>query len=180
MPKRILILGGGFGGMFAAREIRKRLGQSVEVELINADNYFMFQPLLPEVAAGAITAPHTVTPLRMLLKGIFFRMAKVAAVDVERQIVTVFQGVQRRPTDQPHLSGPICLLVHDRPLVHLDDGFWGRRAVAQSTVWSFRVVVFPPFFDQDLGLAQAVKDLAVQELVSEPCVEAFAVSVLPW
>ena len=55
MSKRILILGGGFGGMFAAREIRKRLGQAVDVELINADNYFMFQPLLPEVAAGSIS-----------------------------------------------------------------------------------------------------------------------------
>ena len=87
--------------MFAAREIRKRLGQAVDVELINADNYFMFQPLLPEVAAGSITAAHAVTPLRMLLKGIFFRMAKVAAVDVDRQIVTVFQVVQRRPTEVP-------------------------------------------------------------------------------
>ena len=69
--------------------------------------------------------------------------------------------------------------MHDRPLVHLDDGFGGRRAVAQSTVWSFGVVVFPPFFDQDLGFTQAVEDFTIQELVAEPGVEALAVSVLP-
>ena len=44
---------------------------------------------------------------------------------------------------------------------------------------SFGVVVFPPLFDQDLSLAQAVEDLTVQKLVAEPGVEAFAVSVLP-
>ena len=45
--------------------------------------------------------------------------------------------------DQPRLSGPFWLLVHDRPLVHRHDGFRGRWAVAQSTVWSVGVVVFP-------------------------------------
>ena len=70
-------------------------------------------------------------------------------------------------------------VVHDWPLIHLDDGFGGRWAVIQSTVWSFCVVVFPPFFDQDLCLAQAVEDFAVQELIPEPGIEAFAVSVFP-
>ena len=62
--------------------------------------------------------------------------------------------------------------MHDWPLVHLDDGFGGRWAVAQSTVGSFGVVVFPPFFDQDLCLAQAVEDFTIQELVLEAGIEA--------
>ena len=41
------------------------------------------------------------------------------------------------------------------------------------------VVVAPPLFDQDLGFAQRVEDLTVQQLVPEPCVEALAVAVLP-
>ncbi|MGP6088413.1 FAD-dependent oxidoreductase [Antarctobacter jejuensis] len=102
MPQRILILGGGFAGMFAAREIKKRLGDSAEVELINDENYFVFQPLLPEVAAGSIAAPHAVSPLRFLLRNIFVRKARVDNVDFERRIVTVFQGVQRRPTEVPY------------------------------------------------------------------------------
>ena len=44
------------------------------------------------------------------------------------------------------------MLVHGRPLGHRDDGFRGWRAVAQSTVRSLGVVVFPPFFDDDLRL----------------------------
>ena len=70
--------------------------------------------------------------------------------------------------------------MHDRPLAHRDDGFRGWRAVSQSTVRSFGFVVFSSFFDQDLRFAQAVEDFAVQELISEPGIEGFAVSVLPW
>jgi hypothetical protein len=46
-------------------------------------------------------------------------------------------------------------------------------------VGSFRVVVFSPFFDQDLCLPQAVEDFAVQEFIAKPGIEAFAVAVLP-
>lgn len=99
MTKRILVLGGGFGGMFAARQLKKRLGDRADVELVNNTNYFVFQPLLPEVAAGSITAIHAVSPLRSLLPGIRVRQARVDAVDPARKIVTVFQGVQRRPTE---------------------------------------------------------------------------------
>ncbi|MCO8145631.1 FAD-dependent oxidoreductase [Rhodovulum tesquicola] len=99
MADRIVVLGGGFGGMYAARALRKRLGKSVRVELINADNYFVFQPLLPEVGAGSITPGHAVSPLRFLLRGVFVRKAQIDSVDFERRIVTVFQGIQRRPTE---------------------------------------------------------------------------------
>lgn len=99
MAQRVVVLGGGFAGLFAAREVKKRLGDKVEVELINDQNYFVFQPLLPEVAAGSITAADAVSPLRFLLKGIAVRKARIAAVDFETKTVIVFQGVQRRPTE---------------------------------------------------------------------------------
>ena len=95
----ILVLGGGFGGMFAAREAKKRFGARATVEIINDENYFVFQPLLPEVAAGSITAVHAVTPLRFLLDDCTVRKARIAEVDFDRKVVTVFQGVQRRPTE---------------------------------------------------------------------------------
>lgn len=95
---RIVVLGGGFAGMFAARNLRRRMGGDAEIELINAENYFVFQPLLPEVAAGQVTAPHAATPLRLLLKGVFVRKALVHSIDFAKQEITVFQGVQRRHT----------------------------------------------------------------------------------
>ena len=71
------------------------------------------------------------------------------------------------------------MLVHDWLGCHRDDGFWSRWAVAQCTVGSFGIVVFSPFFDDDLGFAERVKDLAVEQFIAEPRVEAFAVSILP-
>jgi NADH dehydrogenase len=99
--QRIVILGGGFAGLYAARELRKRL-TNVQIELINAENYFVFQPLLPEVGAGAITPLNAVSPLRVLLKGVRTRKAVIDSVDLEHKTVTVFQGVQRRPTEIPY------------------------------------------------------------------------------
>ena len=71
------------------------------------------------------------------------------------------------------------MLVHDRPGCHRNDGFRGRRAVAQSTVWSLGVVVFPSFFDDDLRLFQGVEDFAVQQFVPEAGIKTITVAVLP-
>jgi len=102
MATRIVVLGGGFGGMYTARALKRRLGRSAEIELINAENYFVFQPLLPEVGAGSIMPAHAVSPLRFLLKGVQVRKAVVDSVDFERKVVIVFQGIQRRPTEVPY------------------------------------------------------------------------------
>jgi NADH dehydrogenase len=98
MACRILILGGGFAGLYAARNIQKLMGRDVEIEVVNRDNYFVFQPLLPEIAGGAISAINAVSPLRFLTKGISMRKAEIDSIDPKLQQVTVFQGVQRRPT----------------------------------------------------------------------------------
>ena len=98
MACRILILGGGFAGLYAARNIQKLMGRDVEIEVVNRDNYFVFQPLLPEIAGGAISAINAVSPLRFLTKGISMRKAEIDSIDPKLQQVTVFQGVQRRQT----------------------------------------------------------------------------------
>ncbi len=72
------------------------------------------------------------------------------------------------------------MLVHNRPGIYRNDGFRGWRAVAQSTVWSLCIVVFPPFFNDDLRLFQGVEDFSVQQFVPEAGIKAFTVSVLPW
>src|ERR671917_1008416 len=60
------------------------------------------------------------------------------------------------------------------------DHLWSWRAVAERGVRAHRVVVASPALDHDLRLAQAVEDLAVQQLVTEPGVEALDEAVLPW
>ena len=71
------------------------------------------------------------------------------------------------------------MLVHSRTLVYRHHVFWRRWAVAQGAVGSDCVGVVPSSFDQDLGLAQRVEDFTIEQLVSEPGIEAFTLAVLP-
>ena len=115
MTTKVLILGGGFSGFFTARHLKKLLKHKVSIELINRENYFIFQPLLPEVAGGSISAQNAVSPLRFLIRDIKIRKAEVESIDKENQTVTIFQGVQRRPT-QLHYDHLVIALGSDSDL----------------------------------------------------------------
>jgi NADH:quinone reductase (non-electrogenic) len=97
--KKVLVLGGGFGGVFAAKAL-ERLGRGkLDVELVNANNYFVFQPLLPEVAAASIHSADAVVPLRQLLRRVQVRQAEVMGIDFDKKSVIVVQGTRRIPID---------------------------------------------------------------------------------
>ena len=100
--KKVLVIGGGFGGVFAAKELARRGGDKFDIELINNNNYFVFQPLLPEVAAATIHSSDAVVPLRLLLRGIQIRQADVMGIDFAEKTVTVVQGFRRVPVDLPY------------------------------------------------------------------------------
>ena len=97
--KKILVLGGGFGGVFAAKSLEKLGRGKIDVELVNANNYFVFQPLLPEVAAASIHSADAVVPLRQLLRGLQVRQAEVKGIDFDKKSVIVVQGLRRVPID---------------------------------------------------------------------------------
>ena len=85
--KKILILGGGFGGVFCARRLEKINKNFFDVELISNNNYFIFQPLLPEVASGTISAADAVTPIRQMLPNIKFRKAQIIDINVKKKML---------------------------------------------------------------------------------------------
>lgn len=95
--QRVVIIGGGFGGAFTAKYLRRYAARDFEIELINTTNYFVFQPLLPEVASATISAPDAVTPLRYMLPGVKFRMAEVTGVDLDAGKIRLLQGTRRFP-----------------------------------------------------------------------------------
>lgn len=100
--QRVVIIGGGFGGAFTARYLRRHAPRDVEIELINATYYFVFQPLLPEVVSGTISAPDTVTPLRLMLPGVKVRMAEVTAVDFAAREIRLLQAyLEHIATNRP-------------------------------------------------------------------------------
>ena len=91
---RVVILGGGFGGVYTAKYLTGLLGSrtDIEVELLSEENYFVFQPLLPEVAAGGIAATHVVNPIREIVPKARFRCCSIRSVDLEKKEVLVSQG----------------------------------------------------------------------------------------
>ncbi len=96
--KRVLILGGGFAGFYTALDLDRRLAwdRSFEVVLVNEDNFFLFTPMLHEVAASDLDPTHIVNPLRKMLRNTTFYEATATAIDLEKRRVTVCNGPTRR------------------------------------------------------------------------------------
>ncbi len=95
-PVRILILGGGFAGVYAAMELERRLGRDsgVAITLVSRDNYFLFTPMLHEVAASDLDVTHIVNPIRKLLKRAAFYQGEVQSVDLQARRVRVCHGAE--------------------------------------------------------------------------------------
>lgn len=98
---RIVVLGGGFAGIYTAMELEKRMdGQDdFEVVLINKENYFVFQPMLPEVISGTIGMLDVVSPIRRLLPRTDLHVREVESIDLDRREVVCSAGFRA----QPHL-----------------------------------------------------------------------------
>ncbi len=92
--KRVLILGGGFAGLTVAMELEKKLplDPSVEVTLVNRDNFFLFTPMLHEVAASDLDLTTIVNPVRKMLRHVHFFAGEVDQIDVEKRRVVVSHG----------------------------------------------------------------------------------------
>lgn len=87
----IVIIGGGFGAMNAAMTLDRQLkrGLKAEVTLISRSNFFLFTPLLAEVAASLVEPRHAVNPIRRMFRRVRFIGGTVQTVDPIRRIVAV-------------------------------------------------------------------------------------------
>lgn len=83
--RRVVIIGGGFGGAYAAQELSRRANGEIEVTLLDRNNYMLFYPLLVEAGVGAVEPRHVVVPLRKFLPRGDFRMAEVQKVDLKKK-----------------------------------------------------------------------------------------------
>src|SRR5262245_35173088 len=80
---RILILGGGFGGVYTALTLEKLLGSDpgVEIGLVSREDYLVFQPMLPEVISGNIGIVDTISPIRRLCPGTTLYTREIEGID---------------------------------------------------------------------------------------------------
>ncbi len=88
--KRVLVVGGGFGGMYAARHLEKQLPAGVaDIVLVNPENFMLYTPLLPEAASGTIEPRHVVVPLRRVLRRTRLIVGRAVSIDVDQHTCTV-------------------------------------------------------------------------------------------
>jgi len=96
---RIVVLGGGFAGIYTALALEKAMDgrDDFEVVLINKENYFVFQPMLPEVISGTIGMLDVVSPIRRLLPRTDLHVREVESVDLEKKVVMCSPGFRAQP-----------------------------------------------------------------------------------
>lgn len=102
--KRILILGGGFAGAYAALHLEKRLrgAPDVEVVLVSRVNFVLFTPMLHEVAGADVAVTDIVQPLRKMLRHTRVAVADVEAIDLAGRQVRVRLSDIPNPVDIPY------------------------------------------------------------------------------
>jgi len=92
--KRILILGGGFAGVYTAYELHRCLGnEPVDVAIVNRENFFVFYPLLPEIISGAIETSSILNPIRLVTPETTLYVGEVAEIDLDKKRVDVRLGL---------------------------------------------------------------------------------------
>ena len=86
-----MILGGGFGGLYTAKNLERRLrtDDKVEVTLVSRDNFFVMTPLLFEAGSGVLDPRHAVASIRTYLKRTHFVQAEIEHVDLDLRRVSV-------------------------------------------------------------------------------------------
>src|ERR1700752_320847 len=96
-PKQIFIHGGGFAGVYPARYLEQLLRpEEASITLINRENYWVYQPMLPEVISGSIGLTNVVSPIRRLCRRTNLVMREVEDIDLNKQIVTISPGFRPR------------------------------------------------------------------------------------
>src|SRR5437016_4270361 len=106
-PKQIVILGGGFGGVYTAIHLERLLARdnAVEICLVSRDNFFLFTPMLHEIAASDLEITNIVNPLRKMLRKVEVLVGDVDQIDLPNKRVLVSHGYRNHSLqiDYDHL-----------------------------------------------------------------------------
>jgi NADH dehydrogenase len=154
----VVISGGGFGGLYAARQLERSMPRhSTRITLVNDVNFLLYTPFLPEAAAGTLEPRHVVTPLRDVLEETRLILGAVVARDPARRVVTV----RNIEGDHDELRYDRLLVAHGSvsrvlPVPGLEEHAVGFKTLADA-IWLRNHVI------QSLELADASDDPAERD-----------------
>ena len=131
---RIIILGGGYVGLYTTMRLLHRLRKrEADITVVDPRSYMTYQPFLPEASAGSLDARHVVVPLRKVLKGAEILNARVVSLDHSRQVVRV------APLEGPEYDVPYDVVVvalgsvaRTLPIPGLSDEAVGFKTVEEA------------------------------------------------
>jgi NADH dehydrogenase len=134
---RVVIVGGGFGGVAAARRFEELVtrGLPVDVTLVSQSNYLLFTPMLAEVASSALEPQHISAPVRAACPLTGFRRAALDAIDPERGVVTVSCGPGLPAAELPydHLVLALGAVPHFLDLPGLEEHSFTLKSLGDAT-----------------------------------------------
>src|SRR5260370_28660905 len=97
VPRQSLILCVGCAGVYPARCLEKLLRpEEADITLVNRENYWVYQPMLPEVISGSIGLTNVVSPIRRSCPRTSLAMREAEDIDLKNQIVTLSPGFRPR------------------------------------------------------------------------------------
>jgi NADH dehydrogenase len=142
MPAEILILGGGYAGLWTARRLERRLGAAeANLTIVNDVNFMLFTPLLPGAAGGTLEPRHVVVPLREELKRTRLVLGRVEGADPVRRVARVCTAggdVQEHRYD--HLVVALGSTSRTLPIPGLADYAIGFKTLPEAIALRNRLV----------------------------------------
>jgi len=138
----VVIAGGGFGGLYAARTLERILEpQSARITLVNDVNFMLYTPLLPGAAAGTLEPRHVVVPLREELKRTDLRLGTVTGADPARNVLNV-RTLEGHPEElrYDHLIVALGSISMTLPIPGLVDHAVGFKTLPEAIALRNRVL----------------------------------------
>ncbi|WP_433891415.1 NAD(P)/FAD-dependent oxidoreductase [Streptomyces sp. CA-111067] len=165
LPPRILVVGGGYVGMYAAlrlqRKLRLKRGEA-EIVVVEPQAYMTYQPFLPEAAAGSISPRHVVVPLRRVLHDCRIIVGEAQRIDHGKRVATIATLATEQEGDSA-LEIPYDQLViapgsvsRTLPIPGLAEHGFGFKTVEEAIGLRNHVL-------EQLDIASSTRDAAVRE-----------------